>query len=73
MTALLILLITSVAIAATSKWTLQDYFTDFFGTKSIPEAALKVLEQSETETYILGGVKFTRQESIAAGRCWPGI
>lgn len=65
-TALMALLIAGVALAATSQWKLQDYFTQIFGT-SIPQAGQEVLEQSGSETYTLGGAKFTRQESIADG------
>lgn len=60
-TALLVLLIAGVAIAATSKITLRDIMT------LVPQTAQDVLEQSGEKTYILGGVKFTMQESIADG------
>ncbi|NLO85969.1 MAG: hypothetical protein GX096_11175 [Clostridiales bacterium] len=65
-TALLVLLISAVALAATMQWKLQDFFTQNWGT-FIPKAGIEVLEQSETKTYTLGRVKFTLQESIADG------
>lgn len=66
-TALLVLLMGAVALAAAMQWKLQDFFTQNWGT-FIPKAGIEALEQSESKTYTLGRVKFTLQESIADGQ-----